>query len=251
MIYMGSKSKIAKDIVPIIQSYIDDNNCKIYIEPFTGGANIIDKIECDTKIGSDLNKYLIALLNRVKNNGSLYESVSKELYDKAKFALRNNTNEFEDWQIGNIGFLASYNGRWFDGGYSRTGYAKTKNGSRLRNYYQEAKNNLLKQAVNGGFKKCIFKCCDYTKYLNLNLKNCVIYCDPPYQNTKQYSNAINFDYDKFWQWCRNMSKNNIVIVSELKAPEDFVCIWQKETIRSINANDKNKKIIEKLFIYKG
>lgn len=26
MVYMGSKSRIAKEIVPIIQSYIDDNN---------------------------------------------------------------------------------------------------------------------------------------------------------------------------------------------------------------------------------
>ena len=38
MKYMGSKSRIAKDIVPIIQSYIDDNNCRLYIEPFVGGG---------------------------------------------------------------------------------------------------------------------------------------------------------------------------------------------------------------------
>ena len=59
MKYMGSKSRIAKDIVPIIQSYIDDNNCRLYIEPFVGGGNVIDKIRCEKKIGSDLNKYLI------------------------------------------------------------------------------------------------------------------------------------------------------------------------------------------------
>ena len=53
---MGSKSRIAKYIVPIIQKYIDDTNCKYYLEPFVGGANVIDKIKCDTKIGSDKNK---------------------------------------------------------------------------------------------------------------------------------------------------------------------------------------------------
>lgn len=26
--------------------------------------------------------------------------------------------------MGNIGFLASYNGRWFDGGYAKSGYEK-------------------------------------------------------------------------------------------------------------------------------
>ena len=46
MKYMGSKSRIAKDIVPIIQKCINDNNIDIYIEPFVGGANIIDKIKC-------------------------------------------------------------------------------------------------------------------------------------------------------------------------------------------------------------
>lgn len=37
MNYMGSKSRIAKYIVPIIQSYIDNNNINTYIEPFVGG----------------------------------------------------------------------------------------------------------------------------------------------------------------------------------------------------------------------
>ena len=37
MIYQGSKSKLAKDIVPIIQKYIDNNNIKKYCEPFVGG----------------------------------------------------------------------------------------------------------------------------------------------------------------------------------------------------------------------
>ena len=44
MKYMGSKSRIAKYIVPIIQNYIDDYNIKTYVEPFCGGCNVIDKI---------------------------------------------------------------------------------------------------------------------------------------------------------------------------------------------------------------
>ena len=35
---MGSKSRIAKHIVPIIQDYIDENQVKYYIEPFVGGV---------------------------------------------------------------------------------------------------------------------------------------------------------------------------------------------------------------------
>ena len=46
MVYMGSKSKYAKYIVPILQKTIDDNNISTYIECFVGGANIIDKRKC-------------------------------------------------------------------------------------------------------------------------------------------------------------------------------------------------------------
>src|SRR5574344_127005 len=248
MKYMGSKSRIAKDIVPIIQSYIDNNNIEIYVEPFVGGANVIDKIICKDKYGFDKNKYLIALLKRVQENKPLYEEVDKELYDKARTSFNNgDTSEFEDWQIGNIGFIASFNGRWFDGGYAKTGYEKTKNGLRLRNYYQEAKNNIEKQAKD--LKNIHFFNTDYSYLDNSKLNNCVIYCDPPYENTKQYSNAINFDYDLFWEVIRSWSKNNIVIISELKAPSDFNCIWEKQGSRSIKAQDKSKAT-EKLFIYK-
>ena len=48
MQYMGSKSRLANELVPIIQNYINDDT-KAYIEPFVGGANIIDKIKCSKK----------------------------------------------------------------------------------------------------------------------------------------------------------------------------------------------------------
>lgn len=65
MVYQGSKNKIAKYIVPIIQKYIEDNNITIYIEPFCGGVNIIDKIKCKNRIASDYNEDLIALLKYI------------------------------------------------------------------------------------------------------------------------------------------------------------------------------------------
>lgn len=73
MVYMGSKQKLAKHIVPILQKYIADYDIKQYIEPFVGGANVIDKIACPTKTGSDINKYLIALLNSVKKRCAIIE----------------------------------------------------------------------------------------------------------------------------------------------------------------------------------
>lgn len=46
---MGSKSRIAKDIVPIIQKCIDDNNIDTYIEPFVGGQTLLIKLNATIK----------------------------------------------------------------------------------------------------------------------------------------------------------------------------------------------------------
>lgn len=41
MIYQGSKARLIKDILPYIQNCIDSNKVNLYIEPFVGGANVI------------------------------------------------------------------------------------------------------------------------------------------------------------------------------------------------------------------
>ena len=61
---MGSKSRIAKYIVPIIQRYIDENNIDTYVEPFVGGANVIDKINCNIRITQKENYHYMNLFQR-------------------------------------------------------------------------------------------------------------------------------------------------------------------------------------------
>lgn len=244
--YFGSKSRIAKDIVPIIQKAIDDNNINTYIEPFVGGANVIDKIKCRKRIGNDLNVFVIELLKYVRDGGELPESISREEYNVVRAAYNNKElDKFPLWYFGAVGFLASYNGRWFDGGYAQAGYEKTKNGLRYRDYYRESKDNLLKQTPNLDSIK--FICSDYRA---IDYHHAVIYCDPPYMNTKQFSISRNFDYDTFWKTMRKWSKTNIVYISELQAPDDFECVWEHEVSRSIQAANKSR-VVEKLFKWKG
>ena len=241
MKYMGSKSRIKKNIVPILQKIIDDNEIKTYVEPFVGGANVIDAIKCERRIGGDNHKYLIALLKHVQDGGELPVEVPKELYDDVR--KNKNTEKYEDWYVGAVGFLASFNGRYFDGGYAKTTIEKT---GKIRNYYDETKRNIEKQSPS--LKGIEFLFCDY-KYFS-DFENCLIYCDIPYKSTKQFSTSKNFNYDIFWEWARQMSKKNIVIISELQAPDDFECIWEQEILRTQNAKNR-KKSTEKLFIYKG
>ena len=89
MVYMGSKAKYAQYIVPILQKCIDDNNVTLYIEPFVGGANIIDKIKCENRFGFDRSDTLIALLQTAANDfDDVMKDGNRELWDKVKRMLK-------------------------------------------------------------------------------------------------------------------------------------------------------------------
>ena len=156
--------------------------------------------------------------------------------------VRANKGKYPDWCVGYVGFLASYNGRFFDGGYAKTVISKT---GVTRNYYREAKDNIFKQLPDVvGIK---FACLDYS---DAKPHDMIVYCDIPYFGTKQYSTSKDFDHEKFWNIVREWSKNNIVFVSEEHAPDDFECVWQQEIIRTQD-NTKRTKAVEKLFRYGG
>ena len=81
----------------------------------------------------------------------------------------------------------------------------------------------------------------------------MIYNDSPYKSTTSYG-VGNFDHDKFFDWCREQAKKNIVFVSEYEAPDDFECVWQQEVKSSLSANGVaggSKVSVEKLFRVKG
>jgi DNA adenine methylase len=244
MKYMGSKAKIAKFIVPIIQSKINESGARYYLEPFAGGCNVMDKVKAEYRIASDKNEYLIALFRYLQAGGELPEHITRQEYSKVREDYNAGGGNFPMWYIGAVGFLASYNGRFFDGGYA--GYGKGK--VRTRDYYKESRNNILDQMQQGGIFGVDFACRDYREFTDL--KRCVIYCDPPYENTKRYGNARQFDYIEFWQLMREWSHNNIVLVSELQAPDDFITIWEKEVDRSMKAKE-HFRATEKLFIWGG
>lgn len=144
--------------------------------------------------------------------------------------------------------MASYNGKDFVGSYAKPVYEKTKNGLRYRDYYREGKDNLLAQTTL--LHDIEFRCADYKTYNDYATNNVLIYCDPPYANTTQFSNSNNFDYNEFWKTMRGWSKSGaIVYISELEAPDDFECVWEQEVSRSLNVKNKSKAV-EKLFKWK-
>ena len=239
MRYVGSKNRLSKEIAPIIQSYITDDIVS-YIEPFVGGANMIDKIKHHNKIGSDLHKELIALLKYTRDNSSVMPfTISEEEYKKVK----QNPDNYDSWYVGLVGFCSSFGAKYF-GGYAR-GY--NADGVTPRDYSNEGIRNLKKQSPN--IQDVNFECKSFTDYKPSDYKNCVFYLDPPYRKTLSYSTG-NFPYEEFDRWAIELAKNNTVLISEYDMPEDkFECIWSKEVNVGITGRGdiKNKKRVEKLF----
>ena len=244
MKFMGSKARIAKDILPIILA--DRKNEQWYVEPFGGGANSICEVS-GNRIYSDINECLSECLRQLSSGWIPPEFISRDFYAECrdKFNTESYTQE-EMCTIGYVGVNGSYGGRWFDGGYA--GISTTKHGKK-RNYPLEAFNNVMHQS-----KKligCTFKSGNY-KDIDIP-QNSIIYCDPPYSGTKEYifAKKSGFDSSDFWQWCRDKYKQgHKVFVSEYHAPSDFVCVWEKDVKSSMRANaliSGCKKSTERLF----
>jgi len=228
MRYFGGKARLGKKIAEVVNSYL--TNEKDYIEPFVGGANVTQYIwnGCKGRYCYDINPYLIEFWKSLISGYFPPKNLTKEEY----LYIKNNKDENKDL-TGFVGFGCSFAGKWFGG------FAK----SRTRDYCLNAYNSVMKK--NKGLIRCIFNCLFYQE---INPINAIIYCDPPYANTTKYDYCPNFNSEEFWQIMRKWPKNNIVIISEYSAPDDFKCIEEFKTKTDIrNKYNKKEDRIEKLF----
>lgn len=234
MKYMGSKNRIAKHILPIMLSCRDEGQC--WVEPFVGGANMIDKVE-GNRIGADFNKHVIEALKLIRDGNTPKSNIEynsddyKAAANKARCGA--NLNQVDSYAL--IAF--SFGAKWI-GGWSR---GKNSKGEQ-RDYVSEQHKASEKQKPLLQSVELI-----HSSYNDLEIPpNSVIYCDPPYEGTTGYKDK--FNHEDFWQWCRNKSKyGHTVFVSEYNAPDDFICVWEHELNVSVAKNGKQKKAIERLF----
>ena len=244
MKYQGSKRRLYKEILPIILENRKPN--QFYVEPFVGGANIIQHVK-NPRIGSDNNYYLIELLKKIQMGYEPPDVVTEEEYNRIKKDIKEGWVTYVkpfyyDAYIGFVGFCCSYAGKWL-GGYARG----NDNKGNPRNYALEQKKDLLKQAHK--LKGIDFRWCDY-KDLEIP-PNSLIYCDIPYKNTTKYSTSKSFNYKEFYQWCREQhSLGHQIFVSEYEMPDDFICVWQKRIVSSLDLNTGGKTNLEKLWTLK-
>lgn len=239
MKFIGSKQRLSKDIVPIIQNIIDEANPKSYIEPFVGGANIIDKIKHSKKLGYDNNEYLIAMWKSLQSGWVIPDRPTREEY----WEVKENKEKFPPEWVAIVGFVSTYNAKWFDGYANIT---KTKTGE-IRDYYDEGRRNIEKQVPHIMGVDFI-----HADYRNLKPKKSVMYCDPPYvtQNTRKDLYGEEFNHEEYYGWVRKVSEDNIVICSEYSMPDDFVCIYEKGLNLHFDNRQRDKRT-ERLFVHQS
>lgn len=241
MVYRGSKARILPHIKQCIDLYIKSRNPKSYIEPFVGGANVITNINHKNRIGSDVNVDLIDFLKQLQYDPSMAwtpKTLSREMYNEVCKDFRGERKLFPRHCHLAVGWLGSFSGRFYDGGWGGGNNPK-------RDMYSERRANAKATAEKlGGIE---LRCCSFTDYKPSDYKDCLFYCDPPYHGTSGYN--AEFDYYEFCDWCRAMSEKNTVLVSEYSMPDDFQVVFEIGLKNNVNSQRSvAKNTTEKVFI---
>lgn len=234
MRYLGGKTRIGKEIAEALARLAPPDTVEGYCEPFCGALGImvhmVDKGYKKTK-AYDKCKDIVLLWNGVKDGTfKIPRSVSERTW------LRYKKDPTPSAMRAFMGFGCSFGGDWF------TTFSKKYDPKSIPQAVSSIKRKgpSIKKITHIGHRD----------YRRLKLKGWLIYCDPPYKNTKGYKCTGGFDTDRFWDTVREWSKDNIVAVSEFTAPSDFMCIWKKKRLISVNtvkiADSKN--VCEKLFV---
>jgi hypothetical protein len=217
--YHGGKQRIGKEIANIIYkksmkiSRLNNFKIKGYCEPFCGMLGVYQHIprmfasqdSIETKKikfkASDINESVIKMWKKVQKGWlPKNKNITKEEYLKLKYRSPSAMKGF-------MGHQCSFGGKFFQHYVER----------RCKNF-----NNAIKniKKISNEITKIKFSNKSYEQYKNL--KNYIIYCDPPYSEYSDYYDInykrIKFDSLKFWKWCLKMSKNNLVFVSEYNYP---------------------------------
>jgi DNA adenine methylase len=232
MRYMGSKARIAKDILPIILK--DRQPGQWYVEPFCGGCNTLDKV-ANPRVGNDVHYELMCYFAALTVGWVPPKYVNEDDYKVIKKGTDHKLK-------GYVGFSMSFGGKYF-GSQSRH-VAGIKGGySSLEIDNRNGYRNALKQQ----------KLLKGVSFFNLDYKDLhiprgsIVYCDPPYAGTTNYSKG-KFNHNQFYDWCRlQKARGCFVFVSEYAMPSDFKCVWEKKVVMVMNQKKGSTPTVEKLF----
>lgn len=240
--YHGGKQKTGKIIAEVILDNVKNKSIVGYCEPFCGMLGVYRHVyqslssipQFKFKAG-DMNESLILMWKKCQKGWIPPVKCSQVFYNRLK--SQNKPSAIK----GFIGHQYSFGGQYFKG--YRGLYKNNDN-------YSKASLEVAKIA--NELKKVRFKHGNFKQYSNL--KNYIIYCDPPYSRSNYYfdeeHNRLYFDHIEFWNWCLDMSKNNIVFVSEYSCPlkDKRIKLVYGKPVNLTGSTPKDRKRIEKVYM---
>lgn len=285
--YMGSKKKIARQIIQIIKDNFGVD--KIVYDVFGGGGAIT--CECILQglnvVYNDKNKDVSDMLQLAINSDREFLKtliISREEFyvikEKREKTPEDNLKLLVN-SFGNDGKSYLYGKSFSDYKYELckeiifkhdvfSGYKQTETYKTAHRFYDEGKeekNQVLQQSSRLQQLEQLQQLQqlqrlqrlqqlqqyidvlneDYTAFSNI--EGAIFYLDPPYENTKKYDCDI--EHSDFYDWCVEMSKKNIVLISSYKLTDDrFVCVHEflkaRSNMQSGYHNDNGK--VERLFM---
>jgi DNA adenine methylase len=230
MQYRGGKARIAKRIVDAVDKEYEYTR---WVEPFAGMANLSRYTKAQDIYLNDLDINIYTFLKELYEQGwgDLPDFVSEAEYREA-------TNLDPSLLKTFIKIGCSFGGAW-DNGYARS---KPRYG-KSHSYARNSKNACARLYEAWGDKNLTFS---NKSYAALGYKKTdLIYCDPPYKNTRGFK-VGKFDSDEFFNWMRTMHQEGYQIVcSEYSdnLPDDATVIWRKDIKQSVGNNAPKTEIV--------
>ena len=289
--YVGSKKKISKKIVEIIKQNFGTDKTVYDVFGGGGAITAELMINSIDVVYNDLDKTITDMFNRVLNQDrewiktlivnrdefiAIREKEIKTVDDKLKLLVNsfgnNRSSYLYNKQVSDIKYNLAV--EILEKEDVLVGYKKTTTYQRAVNLYEDKlgfvdkqeKHRVLQQLEQlqrlqqleqlqklqrlGQLERLLKTINKDYKYFS-NVKNSILYLDPPYEKsyTRKYNSQI--DYQEFYDWAYEMSKNNVVLLSSYEVSDDrFECVYEFKTARSTMSGGTTGKRTEKLFMVK-
>jgi DNA adenine methylase len=228
MQYLGGKYRIRKKLGAFLTEQAKGK--AFFLDMFCGAGNVVANVSHPRRYANDGNRYIIAVLKRAQRGGEFPDVITEDFYQQVK----NNKDAYPDWLVGFVGFGCSFGGKFFRG-YG----ARSRVGSGF-NVPGIGKGLATLNLTSVQFSSNLFEAVTVPKASLQGL----IYCDPPYEGTTDYS--IAFDTEQFYKWAREQAQKHTVLVSEYEHNSRGPILWQttsKQGLRSATGKAITSEVV--------
>jgi DNA adenine methylase len=229
--YLGGKKRLGKHLINVIGPEIEEKGGTVF-EPFCGGLGMSRYFASYSGVLADVHPALMALYNAVRHGWRPPTDITRDAYNTARQLP--DTDPLKAF----AGFACSFGARYFEG-YSIEHYS-----GRGRDPVRASAKDLLETIPR--LERFDLRCVSFLDVVP-DARFGVVYCDPPYDGTKQYSGSEPLDRKSFWAHCQRWAEISTVFVSEYTCPVAHETALEHAHSTTVGPSRRNEPRIERLF----